>query len=80
MKKEITHPKILTGKVVSNRMQKTVVVQVDRLVKHPIYGKYGRRSKRYLVHDELGQTPVGAQVKIRATRPISRHKHFEIIK
>ncbi|MBI2100777.1 MAG: 30S ribosomal protein S17 [Candidatus Vogelbacteria bacterium] len=73
-----TKPKILAGLVVSDRMAKTVVVRVDRLVRHRTYGKYLRRSKRYLVHDEVGHK-VGDRVKIQETRPISRRKHFEII-
>lgn len=79
MEKEKTHPKILTGKVVSDRMTKTLVVKVDRLVKHQTYGKYLRRSKRYLVHDEIGRYKTGDQVKIRETRPRSRHKNFEVV-
>lgn len=73
-----THPKILTGIVVSGRLNKTVAVEVRRLFKHSKYGKYIRRSKRYLVHDDGGHK-VGDRVKIRETRPYSRRKHFIVI-
>ncbi len=72
-----TNPKILTGLVVSDRLAKTVVVEVERLIKHPKYGKYIRRSKRYLAHDHGGHK-VGDRVKIQETRPYSRHKHFKV--
>ncbi|MBI2097911.1 MAG: 30S ribosomal protein S17 [Candidatus Vogelbacteria bacterium] len=73
-----TKPKILAGIVVSDRLPKTVVVEIRRLVKHPKYGKYIRRSKRYLAHDEIGHK-VGDRVKIKETRPMSRRKHFAVI-
>ncbi|MBI4136079.1 MAG: 30S ribosomal protein S17 [Candidatus Vogelbacteria bacterium] len=72
-----TNPKILTGIVVSDRLSKTVVVEVERLIKHPKYGKYIRRSKRYLAHHNGGHQ-VGDRVKIEETRPYSRHKHFKV--
>jgi len=72
-----TNPKILTGIVVSDRLNKTVVVEVERLIKHPKYGKYIRRSKRYLAHDN-GSHKVGDRVKIEETRPYSLHKHFKV--
>lgn len=71
--------KILTGKVVSDKMQKTVVVEVNRYVKHPKYKKYLTHTKRYKAHDENNQFKVGDQVSIRETRPLSKDKHFEVI-
>ena len=68
----------LAGVVVSAKMQKTVVVEVNRYVKHPKYGKFLRRSKRYQAHDEAGHQE-GDQGTIRETRPLSRHKHFVVV-
>lgn len=75
----ISHPKTLSGVVVSTKMKKTVVVEVERLVKHPIYGKYLRRHKRYLAHDEAGQCREGDRVTIVETKPYSRRTTFRII-
>lgn len=71
--------KKLKGIVVSDKMQKTAVVSVDRYVKHPKYKKYIKRSKRYKAHDENKQYKVGDRVIIQETRPISKDKHFEVI-
>ena len=71
--------KILTGTVVSDKMQKTIVVEVTRFVKHPKYQKYQKRSKRYKVHDEKNEHKVGEIVDIQETRPMSRHKTFTVI-
>lgn len=70
--------KTLSGIIVSAKTPKTVVVEVKRFIKHPKYGKYLSRSKRYLVHDEAGTGKVGESVTIKETRPRSRHKHFAI--
>ena len=75
----ITHPQILAGVIVSTKMNKTVVVEVERQVKHPVYGKYLRRHKRYLAHDETGKHQMGDKVQIRETRPLSRRKSFIVI-
>ncbi|MFH1170521.1 MAG: 30S ribosomal protein S17 [Candidatus Vogelbacteria bacterium] len=75
----ITHPRTLAGVVVSTKMNKTVVVEVERQVKHPVYGKYLRRHKRYLAHDETGKHQLGDKVQIRAVRPLSRRKSFIVI-
>lgn len=71
--------KILTGTVVSDKMQKTVVVEVSRYVKHPKYKKYVTSTKRYKAHDENNQFKVGDKVSIRETRPLSKDKNFEVI-
>lgn len=68
----------LEGVVVSAKMQKTVVVEVNRYVKHPKYGKFMRRSKRYLAHDEAGHKE-GDKVVIKETRPLSKKKHFRVV-
>lgn len=72
--------KILTGTVVSDKMQKTIVVLVTRYVKHPKYKKYLKESKRYKAHDESNSFKVGDKVSIKEVRPISRDKHFEVIR
>ena len=75
----ISHPKTLSGTVVSAKMKKTVVVEVERLIKHRRYGKYLRRHKRYLAHDEAGKCREGDKVEIRETRPMSKHKSFIVL-
>ncbi len=67
--------KTLQGVVVSDKMQKTVVVKVDRFEKHPKYGKYLKISKKYKAHDEAGHK-VGDVVTIVECRPMSKDKHF----
>ncbi|MEK7209174.1 MAG: 30S ribosomal protein S17 [Patescibacteria group bacterium] len=74
-----THPKILTGQVVSVSGAKTIAVKVDRLIKHPKYGKRFIRSKKYLAHDETNRSKVGELVRIQETRPFSRRKTFKLI-
>ncbi|MDR0934438.1 MAG: 30S ribosomal protein S17 [Burkholderiaceae bacterium] len=68
----------LTGRVVSDKMDKTVSVLIERRVKHPLYGKIIRRSKKYLAHDEANQAKVGDTVEITESRPISRHKSWVV--
>jgi len=68
----------LTGEVVSDKMDKTVTVVVERKVRHPIYKKYIRRSTRYHVHDENGECHVGDKVSIVACRPISKTKAWRL--
>jgi len=66
------------GVVSSDKMTKTVVVRVDRLVKHPIYRKYVRRRKKFMAHDELG-AKIGDKVKIVETRPLSARKRWRVV-
>ncbi|GAA5783736.1 30S ribosomal protein S17 [Chitiniphilus shinanonensis] len=68
----------LTGRVVSNKMDKTVTVLVEHLVKHPIYGKVMRRSKKYHAHDESNQYNEGDLVTIVETRPVSKTKSWAV--
>ena len=70
----------LIGKVVSDKMDKTVSVLIERRVKHPLYGKIIRRSKKYLAHDETNQAKIGDTVEIREGRPISKNKSWVLTK
>jgi small subunit ribosomal protein S17 len=72
--------KQLTGKVVSNKMQKTITVSVERLVKHPTYGKYVRRTTKLLAHDENGESREGDVVAIEECRPLSRRKSWRLVR
>ena len=67
------------GIVTSDKMQKTVVVTVERQVKHPFYKRVIRRSKNFLAHDEKNQSQVGDTVRIEETRPVSRRKRWRVI-
>ena len=69
----------LVGTVVSDKMDKTVVVRVERLVKDPQYQKYVRRYSRFLAHDEANNCTVGDQVQIVEHRPISKRKRFVVV-
>lgn len=72
--------KIFLGKVVSDKMQKTIIVEIERLVKHPVYKKTMRKTGR-IKADTAGFTAaMGQYVKIEQTKPISRNKHFKIVK
>jgi small subunit ribosomal protein S17 len=74
-----SNPKVLTGTIVSDKMQKTVVVLVKRYVKHPKYHKYMKISKRYKAHNPDLAVTVGDQVTIRECRPMSKDKHFILL-
>jgi small subunit ribosomal protein S17 len=69
----------LTGRVVSDKMQKTVAVEIERLIKHPTYGKYVRRTTKLLAHDENGESHVGDLVTITPCRPLSRRKSWRLL-
>lgn len=71
--------KILLGEVVSDRMQKSITVKVERRVRHPIYERVIRRSKKYHAHDEHDQCQVGDQVRIIETRPLSKTKRWRLL-
>lgn len=71
--------KTLKGTVVSSKMKDTVVVVVERYVKHPKYGKYIKSRKRYAAHDAGNTKQIGDTVTIAETRPISKTKHFKIV-
>jgi small subunit ribosomal protein S17 len=67
------------GKVVSNKMQKTITVAVDRKVKHPIYGKFVNRTSKFKAHDEQNTAGIGDVVRIMETRPISKDKRWRLV-
>ena len=67
------------GRVTSNSMDKTVVVEVMRLVRHPLYKRVVRRSTRYATHDEANECTVGDRVRIRETRPLSKTKRWAVV-
>ena len=69
---------ILKGVVVGDKMDKTVVVSVSRFIKHPLYGKFYKVSKKYKAHDEENKYKVGDKVEIVETRPISKDKRFKV--
>ena len=69
----------LTGKVVSNKMEKTIAVEIERLIKHARYGKYIRRTTKLLAHDENSEAGEGDVVKISPCRPLSRRKSWKLV-
>lgn len=71
--------KIRVGTVVSDKMQKTVVVQIERLVKHPVYKRYVRRRKRFKVHDEKNECHLGDVISFMETRPLSKEKRWRLL-
>lgn len=71
--------RVLTGMVVSDKIDKTIVVKVERKVKHPLYGKIIRRSKKYHAHDEKNEFAIGETVRIEETRPISKLKTWKVL-
>lgn len=71
--------KTLVGEIVSTKMQKTVIVQVERKFRHRRYQKVIVRHKKYKVHNEKTDLKIGDMVKIEETRPISKNKHFKVI-
>lgn len=72
--------RVLRGTVVSTKMQDTITVAVERYVMHPKYKKFMRRTKKYLVDDKGNTAKAGDLVEIRETRPLSKRKHFELVK
>jgi len=71
--------KTFTGKVVSNKMAKTVVVEIERLIKHPVYKKIVRRSTRLKADTNNMEIPMNVFVKIEQTRPLSKDKFFKVV-
>jgi small subunit ribosomal protein S17 len=69
----------LTGRVVSNKMQKTIAVEIERLIRHPEYGKYIRRTTKLLAHDENNESREGDVVRIAPCRPLSRRKSWRLV-
>nr|WP_315598148.1 30S ribosomal protein S17 [uncultured Cupriavidus sp.] len=77
-KTEASLRRTLVGRVVSDKMDKTVTVLIENRVKHPLYGKYVLRSKKYHAHDEANQYKEGDKVEIQETRPLSRTKSWVV--
>lgn len=71
--------KSVSGYVVSNKMDKTVVVSVERKVKHPVYGKYIKKTSKFQAHDEENQCSIGDFVQIMETRPLSKNKKWRLM-
>ena len=76
---ETVKGKVRSGRVVSDKMEKTRVVLIERTTKHPLYGKIIRRSKKYKFHDENNESRVGDIVKIMETRPLSKDKRWRLV-
>ena len=80
MAEEQSNARTATGRVVSNKMDKTVTVLVERRVKHPVYGKYITRSSKIHAHDENNECGMGDVVTVQETRPISRSKTWKLLR
>ena len=72
--------KLQSGIVVSNKMDKSIVVKIERKIKHPLYKKTIKRSKKYIAHDEQNECKVGDLVQIAESRPLSRRKRYRLFK
>jgi small subunit ribosomal protein S17 len=68
-----------TGIVTSNKMEKSIVVQVETKIRHPKYGKFVKHTKRFMAHDEKGECGIGDTVKIMETRPLSKLKRWRLV-
>ncbi|SCN47168.1 30S ribosomal protein S17 [methanotrophic endosymbiont of Bathymodiolus puteoserpentis (Logatchev)] len=79
MSKNTDQVRTITGRVVSNKMDKTVTVLVERLIKHPVYGKYIRRSTKLFAHDENNVCNEGDVITITSCRPYSKNKSFILV-
>lgn len=77
---ETANKRTLTGRIVSDKMQKTVTVLVERRVKHPLYGKIVTRSRKYHAHDENGEYHEGDTVMIEECRPLARTKSWRVVR
>ncbi len=78
-KVETKGQRTVVGRVVSNKMDKTVSVAIERLIKHPVYGKYIRRTTKVLAHDENNECKSGDRVTISECRPVSKHKAWQVV-
>jgi len=68
-----------TGKVISNKMQKTIIVSVERRIKHPLYGKFIKKTNTFAAHDENNDAKIGDKVQIQETRPLSKTKRWRLV-
>ncbi|SHH45553.1 30S ribosomal protein S17 [Tepidibacter thalassicus] len=71
--------KVRVGRVVSDKMEKTIVVAVEEFVRHPLYGKAVKRTKKFKAHDEQNACRIGDRVKIMETRPLSKDKRWRLV-
>jgi small subunit ribosomal protein S17 len=69
----------VVGRVVSDKMDKSVSVSIERVIKHPVYGKYVRRTSKVMAHDETNECKTGDRVAIRECRPISKNKAWKVV-
>lgn len=79
MENRITKRKVKVGKVVSNKMTKSVVVAIERKIPHPLYKKYFKRTSTFMAHDEKQEASIGDIVKIMETRPLSKLKRWRLV-
>ena len=79
MSKETKAKRTIVGRVVSDKMDKTVSVSIERLIKHPTYGKYIRRSSKVMAHDEKNECKTGDRVALSECRPVSRNKSWQVV-
>ena len=77
---EAAAPHVVTGRVISNKMSKTIVVSIDRQIIHPMYGKRLKRSTKLHAHDEKGECRIGDLVTIQECRRLSATKHWKLVK
>ena len=79
MSEQAKTERVLTGRVVSNKMDKTITVNIESKIKHPLYGKYVKQSKKLHAHDADNQCMEGDLVTIKACRPLSKSKKFQLV-
>ncbi|HNP63340.1 MAG TPA: 30S ribosomal protein S17 [Woeseiaceae bacterium] len=79
MSEETKAQRTIVGRVVSDKMDKTVSVAIERLIKHPVYGKYIRRTSKVMAHDATNQCKPGDRVAISECRPISKNKSWSVV-
>jgi small subunit ribosomal protein S17 len=71
--------KVRVGRVVSNKMEKSCVIAVERKVKHPLYGKFMKKTTKLMVHDENNECGIGDTIKVMETRPLSKNKRWRLV-
>jgi small subunit ribosomal protein S17 len=71
--------KVRVGKVVSNKMEKSITIAVERKVKHPLYGKFMKKTTKLMAHDEKNECTIGDTVKVMETRPLSKNKCWRLV-
>lgn len=79
MSEQVKADRVLTGRVVSNKMDKTITVNIERKIKHPLYGKFIKRSTKFHAHDEDNKCSEGDLVTIQECKPFSKKKKFQLV-